>query len=86
MSNRSYTGTYANLLAGLQTLTAEQLARPIEATTETHSFGEVSLQITTKDQFYQDGDWQGSASDLDADEQAGCDLRRPAGDVYIYLD
>lgn len=88
MANLSFQGTWADLLRGLQTLTPEQLARPIEGNTETRHFSDVSLEITTEAQYYQDGEWQGGQSDwqLWTDEERDGMERVEAGEVYLSLD
>ncbi|OGX84120.1 hypothetical protein BEN47_16720 [Hymenobacter lapidarius] len=85
MPNISFHNTWADLLAGLQTLTPEQLARPIEASTENNIFHDVSLEITTCAQFFSDGEWQGEDADLQEEEKEGM-IRIEAGEVYLALD
>ena len=83
MHNLQFRGTYANLLAGLQTLTPEQLAQSITAASESRMHSDVSLEITREAQFYADGEWT-SESDLDDEEREGLE-REEAGQVYFYL-
>ena len=87
MHNLQFRGTWADLLAGLQTLTAEQLARPVFAAHEERIHHDVSLEITQEAQYYQDGDFQGGQTEYDqwtVEEREGMKREEP-GEVYLFL-
>jgi hypothetical protein len=90
MNNISFSGTWADLLAALQTLTPEQLAQDIVAVNNEVPTTDVSLEITTERHYELEvGEpWVAESKalrEVDRAELDTCDFAE-AGEVYLLIN